>query len=105
MSDAIKRGEAKGLAKVTNSLFKSANEGNVTAQIFYLKNRDVNSWADRVETSKDMKLSHLLNASRLEDSLFLYTISRVLNLLVTPPSKKVGGYNFGSYELNFFNFL
>jgi len=30
-----------------------------------------------------MKLLSSSNASRLEDSLFLYTISRVLNLLVT----------------------
>ena len=65
LSDAIKRGEAKGLAKVTNSLFKSANEGNVTAQIFYLKNRDVNSWADRVETSHTLSIGSALDSARL----------------------------------------
>lgn len=47
LSEAIKRGEAKGLTVVTNALFKSAKEGNVTAQIFYLKNRDSDRWKDR----------------------------------------------------------
>ncbi len=47
--DAIKRGKAKGLAQVTNSLFTSATDGNVTAQIFYLKNQDAKTWKDRVE--------------------------------------------------------
>ena len=47
--DAIKRGKARGLAQVTNSLFTSATDGNVTAQIFYLKNQDAKTWKDRVE--------------------------------------------------------
>ena len=47
--DAIKRGQARGLAQVTNSLFTSATDGNVTAQIFYLKNQDPKTWKDRVE--------------------------------------------------------
>jgi len=48
--DALKRGKAKGLAQVTNSLFTSATDGNVTAQIFYLKNQDAKTWKDRQET-------------------------------------------------------
>ena len=47
--DALKRGQARGLAQVTNSLFTSATDGNVTAQIFYLKNQDPKTWKDRVE--------------------------------------------------------
>lgn len=47
--DALKRGKARGLAQVTNSLFTSATDGNVTAQIFYLKNQDPKTWKDRVE--------------------------------------------------------
>lgn len=47
LSEAIKRGEAKGLASITNALFQSARDGNVTAQIFYLKNRDPERWKDR----------------------------------------------------------
>ncbi len=47
--ETIKRGKAKGIAQVTNSLFTSATDGNVTAQIFYLKNQDAKTWKDRVE--------------------------------------------------------
>jgi hypothetical protein len=42
--EAIKKGRAKGLREVTNALFNSAVEGNVTAQIFYLANRDRENW-------------------------------------------------------------
>lgn len=36
-SESIKRGKIKGLQQITGALFKSALEGNTTAQIFYLK--------------------------------------------------------------------
>ena len=49
VSDAIKRGRSKGIATVSNALFQSAKGGNVTAQIFYLKNRDPDKWRDRRE--------------------------------------------------------
>ena len=49
VSEAIKRGRAKGVATVTNALFQSAKGGNTTAQIFYLKNRDPSEWKDRKE--------------------------------------------------------
>ena len=45
--EAIKTGQAKGIAAVTNYLMKSASEGNVTAQIFYLKNRSPENWNDK----------------------------------------------------------
>jgi len=47
IDDAIKRGEAKGIATITNALFTAAREGNITAQIFFLKNRDPDNWKDR----------------------------------------------------------
>lgn len=36
-SEALKRGRAKGTAKIANALFQSAVSGNTTAQIFWLK--------------------------------------------------------------------
>ncbi len=46
--EALKRGEALGVSRVANALFLSATvERNVTAQIFYLKNRDPDRWKDR----------------------------------------------------------
>lgn len=56
--DALKRGRSKGIGTITNSLFQSAKGGNVTAQIFYLKNRQPKKWRDRRHhevTGKDGK--------------------------------------------------
>ena len=44
---ALEEGEALGIAQVTSYLMNSARGGNVTAQIFYLKNRDPDNWKDR----------------------------------------------------------
>ena len=50
ISDALKRGRAKGLETITNALFESGKGGNVTSMIFYLKNRDPENWQDRRNT-------------------------------------------------------
>ena len=47
--EAIKKGKAKGIGTITNALFQSGKGGNVTAQIFYLKNRAPDKWKDRRE--------------------------------------------------------
>ncbi len=44
-SDAIKRGQAKGIANVTKMLKESVDNGSVPAQIFYLKARA--KWSDQ----------------------------------------------------------
>lgn len=51
VSDAIKRGRAKGIGTISNALFQSGKGGNVTAQIFYLKNRQPDEWRDRREVT------------------------------------------------------
>ena len=48
--EAIKKGQAKGVATISNALFESGKEGNITAQIFYLKNRSPKNWKDRQST-------------------------------------------------------
>jgi len=70
--EALKRGKAKGLAQVTNSLFTSATDGNVTAQIFYLKNQDAKTWKDRQETvHATINLNEVLSGAkdRLGDNM------------------------------------
>ena len=37
IGDAYKRGKAKGVLVISNALFDQARNGNITAQIFYLK--------------------------------------------------------------------
>jgi hypothetical protein len=49
LQSAIDRGQVQGLADVSNALFENAMAGNVTAQIFYLKNRSPEDWRDRIE--------------------------------------------------------
>jgi len=44
--DAIKKGRAEGIHKVSNSLFEKATQGNVTAMIYYLKVRDRANWGE-----------------------------------------------------------
>jgi len=45
LTDAIKRGRARGVANVTNKLYEQCMEGNTTAILFYLKARA--HWRDR----------------------------------------------------------
>ena len=47
LNEAIKRGEAKGIATIANALFIAAKGGHVVAQIFFLKNRSPENWKDR----------------------------------------------------------
>ena len=62
LAEAIKRGQAKGIAVVTNALMKSAKAGNVTAQIFFLKNRDAENWRDvkQVDVGMQKEVKDLL---------------------------------------------
>ena len=76
---AYEQGAAEGLSNVTNSLYEQALEGNTTASIFFLKNRDENRWRDRVETTHD----HQLSLSNVIDS----AKRRVIN--ITPEPKKI----------------
>jgi len=49
ITDIIKKGREDAAEKVENALFNTALEGNVTAQIFYLKNMSPEKWKDRKE--------------------------------------------------------
>ena len=67
--DAYKRGEAKGVAEVTNALFESAVHDKVpTSMIFYLKNRDTTNWQDRVENNHTLSIGSALDNARLRTS-------------------------------------
>jgi len=46
-AEAIKKGQAQGIAEVSNALWDNAMSGNVTAQIFFLKARA--KWKDKHE--------------------------------------------------------
>ena len=45
--EALKSGQAKGIATVANNLFDQSKDGNVSAGIFFMKNRA--GWSDKLD--------------------------------------------------------
>ena len=62
--DALERGKAKGVVKVTNALFQNAVNGNLGAQCFYLKNRA--GWRDRFDIDANTTHQHFYMEGRPE---------------------------------------
>lgn len=66
ISNVLKKGREVVDFEVENALLKNALEGNVTAQIFWLKNRKKLQWREKVEYTSDeneqSKLDELLEA-------------------------------------------
>ena len=55
ISNALKKGREVVDFEVENALLKNALEGNVTAQIFWLKNRMKDQWREKVESNDSEK--------------------------------------------------
>ena len=53
ISNVLKKGREVVDFEVENALLKNALEGNVTAQIFWLKNRKKLQWREKVEYTSD----------------------------------------------------
>lgn len=79
LAEAVNIGRASAIKDVANALYENAMKGNVTAQIFFLKNRSPDEWKDRKENvhtgvdggpiqltdvERTAKLAELLNAAR-----------------------------------------
>ena len=66
ISDAVKKGREVVDYEVENALLVNALSGNVTAQIFWLKNRKQLQWREKIEYATDnkeiSKLDELLGA-------------------------------------------
>ncbi|HIX84581.1 MAG TPA: helix-turn-helix domain-containing protein [Candidatus Megamonas gallistercoris] len=62
ISDALKENKDVVDRKVENALLKNALNGNVTAQIFWLKNRKPNEWREKREAEvNDEQQSSAIN--------------------------------------------
>lgn len=55
----LKKGKEIVDYEVENALLKNALSGNITAQIFWLKNRKPKQWKDKVEMEKDNKIQRI----------------------------------------------
>lgn len=58
-SESLKKGKELVDYEVENALLKNALSGNITAQIFWLKNRKPRQWKDKVEMEKDNKIQRI----------------------------------------------
>jgi len=61
LADAIKRGQAKGVAVVTNKLMESIKGGNMTGMIFFLKCRAGWKETQVIEANVTIHLSALMD--------------------------------------------
>ena len=65
-SEAIKRGQARGIDAVTNALFEKATiDRDNTAMIFFLKNRA--GWVDKQEVATTVEQKHVIDLTRIPD--------------------------------------
>lgn len=59
INDAMKKGREVVDFEVENALYKNAINGNVTAQIFWLKNRRPKEWREKIEISDNTQINKL----------------------------------------------
>ena len=89
IEERIKKGRLSAIGKVSNALFNSALSGNITAQIFYLKNRAPEMYQDviqqkfTVEAVGKLSDTQLLDEIRKDESI----ASQVSGLLPLPQSQ------------------
>lgn len=67
ISETLKKGKEVVDYEVENALYKSAIEGNTTAQIFWLKNRRPDKWRDKPTDSDTLNLTINHTIPREED--------------------------------------
>lgn len=59
IDEALKKGREVVDFEVENALYKNAINGNVTAQIFWLKNRKPKEWREKIEISNNTQINKL----------------------------------------------
>lgn len=68
--NALKKGKEIVDYEVENALFRSAMEGNTTAQIFWLKNRRPDKWRDKPADTNDtlnLTINHTIPRAEEQD--------------------------------------
>ena len=68
--EALKKGKEIVDYEVENALFRSAMEGNTTAQIFWLKNRRPDKWRDKPADTNDtlnLTINHTIPRAEEQD--------------------------------------
>ena len=66
LGEFYKKGQAKGLAEVSNALYEQALSGSTGAACFFLKNRDPDRWSD-VKSANAVQI----NVGKMSDTQLL----------------------------------
>lgn len=80
ISNTLKQAKDVADQAVENALYKNAMSGNITAQIFWLKNRKISEWRDRVEVKSEATVNANVNNNPLsklneEDLVKIYKMA------------------------------
>ena len=68
ISESFKRGQAKGLAEVSNAIYEQALNGSTGAACFFLKNRDPDRWSDvKSVNAVQINISKMTDTQLLEE--------------------------------------
>ena len=68
ISESFKRGQAKGLAEVSNAIYEQALNGSTGAACFFLKNRDPDRWSDvKSVNAVQINVGKMTDAQLLEE--------------------------------------
>ena len=68
LDECYKRGQAKGLAEVSNAIYEQALNGSTGAACFFLKNRDPDRWSDiKSVNAVQINISKMTDTQLLEE--------------------------------------
>jgi len=68
LGEFYKKGQAKGLAEVSNALYEQALNGSTGASCFFLKNRDPDRWSDiKSVNAVQINISKMTDTQLLEE--------------------------------------
>ena len=68
LGEFYKKGQAKGLAEVSNALYEQALNGSTGAACFFLKNRDPDRWSDiKSVNAVQINISKITDTQLLEE--------------------------------------
>ena len=83
ISDSFKRGQAKGLAEVSNAIYEQALAGSTGAACFFLKNRDPDRWSDvKSVNAVQINISKMTDTQLLEELRYDPVMSKSLQSFI-----------------------
>ena len=98
--EAIKKGKAVGLSKVTNALFENATvEKDNVAIIYYLNNRDKENWSNKNEFAATVEHKNVIDLTRVSnDQLSAIAAAFVQSNTGESSSRTISAQSQGIYE-------